>query len=208
MNFNFETISERSLLNCHCKGVHSFVLNEREGKLDRLYLTSVDHELWLTDLKHIERSPKAIAFHPHRRSLMLSVIKGSLYNAYIDVLDGESQGLPITAWNYVSKIDGEGKFEREGSNCYTNLSVKCLTEGSSEFMNAKKVHTVWAEKGEIVAWLIQEGEEDSAYDSRCFSNANLEEFVWKGLYVKPTVEQTREILSPYLTILDGKILRK
>lgn len=211
MSFDFKTITEKSLLNCHCKGVHSFVLNEREnGKLDRLYLTTPDHELWMTDLRRdVDSSTKSIAFHPHRRNLRISVIKGKLYNAYINILEkGNLHGVPIKAWNYVSKIDGEGKFERGGTIYYDNLSINWLTEGSSEYLHAKKVHTVWAEKGEVVAWLIQEEDEDKTYDSRCFSSANLEEFDWKGLYIKPTIEQTREMLTPYITQLDGKILRK
>jgi hypothetical protein len=201
MNFDFKSISERSLLNCHCKGVHSFVISENDGKLKRLYLTTKDHELWMTDLM-LERSPKSIAFHPHRRDITLNVIEGLLFNAYIDVLPkGDRRGDPINAWEYVSKIDGSGSFKYSDRYYYDNSRINVIQPGEKEFMVARKIHTVWVRPGEVAAWLIQEGEADKFYQGLCYSNANLEDFVWKDLYVKPTVEQTEKMLTPYLNHL-------
>ena len=197
MKYNFELISEKSLLNCHCKGVHSFVLDEKNGMLTRMYITMPDHELWLTDLKLEERSPKSISFHPHRRDIIVNVIKGNLYNAYIKISkDGDGEN--IKSWNYISKIDGEGKFERGVEHVYKNLEIQCLQEGSIEYIKAEKIHTVWVKKGETVAWLIKEKEENKKYNGLCYSNANLEEFVWEGLYIKPTALETEKILTPYI----------
>lgn len=199
MNYNFKDISEKSLLNCHCKGVHSFVLDEKDGMLTRLYMTTSDHELWLTDINLKDRSPKCISFHPHRRNITIKVIKGTLYNAYINISEyNNGKSKPIKSWKYVSKIDGEGKFEKNSQHFYDDIDIQILKENCVEYLEAKKIHTVWVEKGESVAWLIEEKEEDQNYDNLCYNNANLEEFDWDGLYIKPTIIETKKLLLPYI----------
>lgn len=184
--FDFQQIADRSILNCHCKGVHSFVLQERDNMLDRVYVATERHELWKKD---------SIAFHTHRRNLSLTVLQGELFNAYIDLA---KEGISIPAWKYVSKIDGEGSFERDETVHYTNYRFRKMSIGDTESMDAKMIHTVWSEQHKPCVWLIREGKLDKNYDSTCYSHANLDQFDWASLYQKPTVQEVVSFLEPYL----------
>jgi hypothetical protein len=183
---NSHEILEKSLKNCHCKGLHSIVFLEAKGKTIRLYITDKDHELhW-----------PSLAFHPHHCNLTLHMIKGFMINTIVG--EGNKNIVHLDKYLYHSHItEGQMKFELLKKNDPLSiLSNTRLNKGDSIFLDAKTIHTVECEVGAVNAWLVYEGKEDENYKPFCWSNKNLNEIPTTGLYEK---FKDMEEINNYLT---------
>jgi hypothetical protein len=170
---NKKEILERSLKNCHCKGLHSIVLLESKGKTIRLYFTDKEHEL----------HGSSLALHPHHCNLTIHMIKGSMTNCI--VVEDYLGWLVLDKYLYHSHItEGQMKFEFIKKDFLTVVCQTNLVKGNSIHLDAKDIHTVICEKGTVNAWMVYEGEEDETYKPYCWSSSDLNKIPTEGLYEK------------------------
>src|SRR6478752_10393471 len=85
-----EEIVNKSLLHCHCKGLHSIMLLESPGKTIRLFISTPQSEMYknLPETFNYEKATgeslfhskkMSIAFHPHHCNVTLHVINGCIF---------------------------------------------------------------------------------------------------------------------------------
>lgn len=185
-----ELITNRSILNCHCKGVHSIMLIEKPEHTIRLFVADTDHELWNN---YEIGSQMTVAYHPHHCDITIEVVKGELLNKVIDESDG---GVFLTKFLYRSKIkEDEIKFEEISKTYVTDVSIKNIAAGESIFLPANAIHTVACEKGKLTAWFVYEGKEDSNYVPYCYSLADLNKSDFSSLYQTPMKHQIEHLLK-------------
>lgn len=190
---NIEEILNRSLLDCHVKGLHSIMLLECPEKTIRLYVATKEHELY-KNLPENAANGLSIAFHPHHCNLTLHVVKGEILNWVAEVGEGK-RGKALSKWKYQSAIkEGETRFKHIGYEKIDTVDYQWLKTGECSMMKANEIHTVGVGKGEVAAWLVYEGLENREYNPYCWSNTALDKEDFKGLYNKPTLEQIIDLL--------------
>lgn len=137
-----------SRLNCHIKGLHSIVLENNEGKLTRLFITTPKHHMWKN--KDVNLS-LALGVHSHRYHLQLIEVHGEAMNIIYNHCNPEF-GTEVDEYRFYSCDDVKylGKaYLRE------YMSVPII----NEYMNSNELHTVNVRKGETASWLVIEGTE-------------------------------------------------
>lgn len=191
---NFDEILQRSLLNCHVKGLHSIMLSEHKGATIRLYVADTNHELYVNNEFDILTHDLSIAFHPHHCNLTLECVKGQFLNWEVKESD---KGIKLNKFLYHSAIiEGKTHFELIDENSHIEtLKNRFVNKGECVMMKAEELHTVAVEKGKVAAWLVYEGKEDEKYSSYCWSNADLTNQDFSGLYGKPTKEDIFSLLK-------------
>lgn len=190
---SLEDVADRSLFNCHAKGLHSIVLDPNPKAMVRMFYTSPDHEMWRNDA--LLNETLSIAIHSHHCSLELVPVLGSFVNVTTE-LDPENGTLELNSYKWTSHINtGNGGFEANGSVKLKPLVSREYSRGLVASMEAYEFHTVYVEKGVEAAWLVFEGDEDPEYNSSSFSNDNLEKFSTDGFYLKMSVEDVERILG-------------
>lgn len=192
---NMDEILSRSLLHCHCKGLHSIMLLESPGKTIRLYVHEPTGDMRLNFPHEVDSggSSMSISFHPHHCDLTLHCVKGKFMNWEVKP---STWGRIYKKYKYHSKInEGELQFEPLGDQCLINVSRNFYHPGQSVFLPAGSIHTVACFPGELSAWLVYEGKEDPDYQSLCWSNADLNQQDFSGLYVKPTHDEIISLLK-------------
>lgn len=183
---NREEIINKSLMNCHVKGLHSIILLESPGKTIRLYITDKDHELY---------TKKALSFHPHHCNLTLECIEG-LFSNWIIRKDDVVGATSIPRFIYKSAIlEEEGGFIMDGVDKFVIYHPKFVYKGESVFMKSTDIHSVSIPEGMISAWLVYEGIEDSSYKSYAWSKKDLRNETFEGLYVKPNANDIYQLLK-------------
>lgn len=189
---HWDEIVAKSILNCHCKGVHSIMLLEHPEKTIRLFVADADHQLGANVPESYSDNNMTVAFHPHHCNLTLHCIKGSFYNW---VVEESEVGPYYKKFQYHSQIKECGiRFERLGSCALKKISDKWVEEGGSVFMPAKTIHTVACIPGKISAWLVYEGKEDKDYVPYCYSNYDVNNGDFSELYKTPTSADVEQIL--------------
>lgn len=190
---NLEEIKKKSLLNCHCIGLHSIMLLEAPGKTIRLYITEENHQLYKNGMDYINE--QSIAYHPHHCNLTIHCVYGSLVN--ITVQESHNDNAPLfNKYLYKSEIsDGEMKFHPQGEARIEHLGFKTVGKGESITMKAKDIHTVFCSKGTINAWLVYEGKEDETYNPICYTKKDLNNESSEGLYIPMNENQIRTLLK-------------
>lgn len=193
---NMDEIVSKSLLNCHLIGLHSIMLLESPQKTIRLYFADYNHDMW----KNYDGYPKtnmSLAFHPHHCNLTLHCILGRIWQWRIKeeiALEGCEQY--IDKYIYKSQINtGKGGFELSSKTQIKTVSTKWVYKDDFDMMNAREIHTVAVENGQLAAWLVYEGMEDEGYNSVAYSWRDLSNFNTDGLYQKPTKEDVISILQ-------------
>lgn len=180
---NLDEILNKSLLNCHCIGLHSIMLLECPGKTIRLYVADANHELWRNDRVGFLDGSATIGFHAHHCNITLSVVHGEIGNDQIQ--KSEIGDYCYEVFRYQSAItNGAGGFERIGTQWFKPGIATRIKKGGNVFLSAQDIHTVWVKKGETAAWLVFEGMEDSEYDPFTYSSADLESQPLDDLYKK------------------------
>lgn len=197
---NIQDIAESSYLNCHTKGVHSFMLVDYPGRSIRVFYATTDHELWRNEdalLKVKNGHKMSVGLHPHHRHLTLEVIYGGLKNIIACEDKYTAHPVLLDHFEYESHIlDGQMKFIKKRENVgFVLCSNQYLDKGKSVFLDAGQLHTIAIEKGKACAWLVFEGDEDHGYINQCFSNDDLENASTEGLYIRPTEDETKDYLA-------------
>lgn len=158
-----DEITAKSILNCHCRGVHSIMLIEKPEQTIRLYVADWPNDLYKN---YSFRDEMSVAFHAHHCDLTIHVLKGELRNR---VAKESEQGTILSKFIYHSKIkDDDIKFEKIGDVSVSVIKDLDLLPYQSVFMPADTIHTVASPIGIITAWFVYEGKEDPNYKPYCF----------------------------------------
>lgn len=152
-------IIEKSLINCHIKGLHSIILSE--NPIRRIFFTTPDHEL---------RNSNSIAIHPHHCDIALVPMWGKVYNIRWNIHFTKLNTPDMRKeYLYQSKIlSGEGKFIETGRKGDMRIASKLLLDEVPEHLHSSVLHTIYTEQ-DRAAWLVLEGQEDKSYLPVCYS---------------------------------------
>jgi hypothetical protein len=186
-------ILSKSLTNCHCGGVDSIVFGEHNDKLIRMFVAHPNHTLY----QNAWDSPEwSVAFHGHRRDILLECVLGRVWNLTANLEIGNSPGIEIGCYEHTSKIvDGECRFKLLGDYKITPQSTKLLSLKDRLDLGGEILHTIYVERGKTAAWMVYEGDENSMYDKWCYSNVNLSTFDSSQLYQPMTKERLSDNLK-------------
>lgn len=178
----------QDLINCHCVGVDSIILNE--NPIIRLFIANPNHELWRNDTHEW-----SVALHAHHCDITIVPILGFIYNKI-----ETSYGIPtiLNEYQYESFIKGCGSFKSTFNNRSFRLRSELLTRSIK--MGATDRHTIIVNKGHSASWIIIEGQENYNYNSNCYSNVDLTKFSFEGLY-QPMSKEYRENKLKELSML-------
>ncbi len=207
---NIDEIVSKSLLNCHCIGLHSIMLLDSPGKTIRLFIGMPNNELCKNLPEDFGNRNMSIAFHPHHCNLTLHCVKGRILNW---VVRETQAGTSVTKYKYHSKIkEGDLSFEVIGPAKLSTTKCRWINEGESSIMDAKDIHTVACDPETLSAWLVYEGIEDPNYSSFCWSNTDLNNKDITGLYLQPSKNEIIHLLKMVglidVTLPDKKIKKK
>lgn len=194
---NREEILSKSLLDCHANGLHSIMLSDSPQNRIRLYISMPDSEL-ASNNPYDDFVDPPISYHPHHCDLTLYCVYGVLMNNVITGLLGNHNHdrTPLTRWEYQSKINtGDIKFKHAGNYWMFHERLDYLTVGKSVFLPAYSIHTVLTAAGQLTAWFVFEGQEDLNYEPFAYSNRDLANQDFTGLYNKPSEEDVYELLK-------------
>jgi hypothetical protein len=184
---NKELVLSKSRMDCHVKGLHSLVLEEKEdGTLVRMYLTAPDHELYLN---YGTTPAMTLAIHGHHCSMEFVGVYGQATNVrYTTALPPDTPSFSlVNGWWYSSALtEGKPGFRKLGT--FTLRRTKDEFMSQNPVMRADELHTVCVDKGNIAAWLVVE-KPDTTHKGEgfCFSNADLSKFDFAAHY-KPVSE--------------------
>lgn len=193
------TIVQKSLFNCHTKGLHSIMLLESPEQTIRLYYASEDSEMY-RNYPHGNKQT-SIAAHPHHCNITMHIIKGPVTNILYDkvrwVQGGMKPQVDLIPHRYISAIKnkGTGKFEHKGAPVTFTFSAMVLDVDDYLSLTANQIHSVACPYGISTAWLIYEGKEDSGYEPIAYARHLLNDEDFSGLYIKPTRQQVCDILN-------------
>ncbi len=190
---NLDEIVSKSILNCHCKGLHSIMLLEAPEKTIRLFVAVRGNEMYKNFYTDNNKVSTSIAFHPHHCNLTLHCIKGRFVNW---TMKPSKDGYLMTKYFYRSKIkDGDMAFTSIGKEYLKTDKYSWISEGDSVQMNSNTIHTVACFENSFTAWLVYEGKEDNNYIPFCWTNSNPNTQDSEGLYTKPNIEQIQYLLT-------------
>lgn len=187
-------VVEKSLKNCHTVGLYSIVLDDKDGRLMRLFLADISHDLYLNQSLSASMS---VGFHSHSRDLTLVRLQGKVYNVEAFAYPpncGLSMTHKCNRFLYESKIKGnEGGFTKAGR---VDLTVSLPKLFDTLHLKAKDLHTIYMEQYEKAAWLVLEGEEDKTYEAFTYSNRPLNNLKFdSSLYMPMSYEEVGHVLE-------------
>jgi hypothetical protein len=186
MNYDLELALQKSYKNCHAKGLHSIVLNQSpNGELTRFYYTTSDHCLEQNLIPEVKTS---LAIHSHRFDLKFTTLRGEMINVtYRFPTENEFVESDIfTAWKFQSQIlTGRGSFlKQEHPQKLLFVDAHAICEKKSIKMKATELHTVGVFQGHKAAWLVEETNFNPHHNDICYTNNDMENFNFDGLYQK------------------------
>lgn len=191
---NLEEVLSKSLMNCHCIGLHSIMLSDVPGRRIRLFIADDNHEMWKNHFT--EDEPMSVGFHAHHCDLTLDVIYGEITNWVISevLIERDKFRQPLAldpgllnAYRYTSAITtGEMEIQEVG----VSFAFKCekyitYAQYGAAFMKANEIHTVYVEADKIAAWMVYEGKEDPDYIPYIYSTSKPEVLPSGYLYYQP-----------------------
>lgn len=195
-----ESVASKSYLNCHVRGVHSLMLIDHPGQRVRMFVATPEHEMWRNTPRYAGVT-MSLGYHAHHCNLTIHAARGIVANVtpkpgWYQV--GNARGLG--SYRYKSKIldESAGSFERLLPAKIVEGVANIMYQGDTVFMTAQELHTVWVPKHQPAAWFVYEGKEDPAYDPITYSDEDLTKFDFTGMYVRPTVEQVKQLVSQYV----------
>lgn len=195
-----ELLLEKSLLHCHCHGVHSLVLHEEDGYLTRMFVTDNDHVLWKNGCGQTYKGwkPLTIAIHPHHCDIEIEIVNGFVWNAEFSVKRHtcrNKEEVKLNAFKWNTAIGGEGYFDLVGTETLIMNKFRTMFLGQKYYMCSNELHTVYVTPTQNAAWIIRESPATRGYDRTVYSNQDLQTWTPKGLYIKPTVNEIRDVLK-------------
>lgn len=193
---NLTEIAAKSLLDCHVRGLHSIMLLDSPEQRVRLFVATERHELY----KNSSTSLGSLAAHAHHCNLTLHCVRGMFKQIeYYQNLRGS-----FKAYRYQSALlTGVGGFKREHDGAAVSLNrAYWVRAGESIRLPASLVHSVYVPAHTPAAWLVYEGKEDPSYASLSYSDQDLEQAKFQGLYGKMTEAQVISLLQ-FADLLSG-----
>lgn len=186
MKYDLDLALKRSYKNCHAKGLHSIVLNQSaNGELTRFYYTTSDHFLEQNLIPEVKTT---IAIHSHRFDLKFTTLRGEMINVtYRFPLENElAESTIFAAWKFQSQIlTGQGSFLKQERPQKLLFQDACaLSEKHSIVMKSTDLHTVGVYQGQIAAWMVEETNFNPHHNDICYTNNDMENFSFDGLYQK------------------------
>lgn len=191
-------IIEKSIMNCHVRGLHSIMLLDSPEKLIRLFIADIGNEMYFNKRDNFSKMPMSLGFHPHHCDLTLYCIKGDFTNWTVtdNVKADDDLKFPIKKYLYTSQVTGGATgFQKIEDTFLKTNKIAIVLEGQSVYLSAKTIHTVSCEPNKVTAWLVFEGKEDPNYKPYCWSNADLDKADFSDLYQKPTVYDIQRLLN-------------
>jgi hypothetical protein len=172
-------IMEASFANCHSKGVYS--INFLSSRV-RLFLTDYENNLHLN--QKLNSSDMSVGYHPHHCDIAIKVIRGSLGNRIVKEIEikefEEFFGDTVfnsLKWEYQSKIlTGESKMKLIKEVLLKVERDEIIYKGELVRLPASKIHTVYTNYRDKVAWFVFEGKESPTNIPYVYSNADLSKF--------------------------------
>lgn len=134
----------KTRFDCHVKGLHSIPIDEKDGKLTRIFFTTSDHTMYNNGML----SDMSLGAHNHRYNIRLEGLFGNPLNIMIQPNAGS--GCILHSFKYQ---DGE-KMAYQG---ITQARIESVEKIGDIFMPAHQVHTVYVPQYEKAAWLVEEG---------------------------------------------------
>ena len=186
-------IAAQSLLDCHVRGLHSIMFLDTPEQRVRLFVATEHHELW----KNTARALGSLAAHPHHCAITLHCVKGHMVNLEYAIVE-PGEGGPFKPYRYTSGLlnGQQAGFKRaEGRGDAVFNDARMLGEGNAIYLSANLIHSVQLEKGRVTAWFVYEGKEDPLYSSLSYSDQNLEQADFEGLYGKMDEAQVLGLLQ-------------
>lgn len=195
---NREEILGKSLLDCHAKGLHSIMLSDTPRNRIRLYVSMPDSEIaTIKPMEDFMNPP--LSYHPHHCDLTLYCVHGVLMNNVITGVMGSKDtgnSLPLIRWEYKSKINtGAIEFKCDAPYLMFHDGLEFITTGKSLFLTSDSMHSVLTYYGQLTAWFVFEGKEDENYQPFAYSNRDLANQDFSGLYNKPSSGDVYELLK-------------
>jgi hypothetical protein len=139
-----------SRFDCHIKGLHSIVLANDDGKLTRIFMTTVDHEMYQN--LNIANMDMSLGVHTHRYPIMIEGVCGVAVNAaFEETIVG--CGLPVKKYFYKDK----DKFSFIRDTALVHNGLQAILPETKLFLDETELHTVYVPKGSKSAWLVTEG---------------------------------------------------
>ncbi len=190
-NLDYKWVASKSIRNCHALGVDSLLFRDTPGAMIRAFVCRPEHELWL-NCPTLD-FPFSVGLHPHHCDVTLAPIYGSAYNVTHRPGFGNTM---LQAFEYESEITGKGgKFTRLGFSRGFNLQKTLIDHPVA--MKAREIHTIFVPKDEGAAWFVLEGAENPNYRSVTYSNCDLEQATFDGLYQPMTAEEVEQIVNKF-----------
>lgn len=182
ISVNRELIEKTALGNCHCRGLNSFVINEKP-KI-RLFIAEENCELF----NKFDRMDPVIPIHPHKYDDLFYQLEGTMINHIYEVSD---DGIEFKKYRYV-RLSDDPNIHIE--NCGTKR-LKYLG-GQHDLIKIKSttLHTA-SLIGDRCSWLVIETIEDKDFKPFAY-HQNL---VKRNELYKP-IKNPYEYLNSYLNI--------
>jgi hypothetical protein len=181
-------IANKSLLDCHVRGLHSIMLLDTPEQRVRLFVATERHELW----RNTAESLGSIAAHPHHCNITLHCIQGAFVNLEY-AISKTGKYLPYIYRSAL--LNGTGGFTKSQRNGPVALiGQRAVGVGDSLALPAYHIHSVSVPPGQRAAWFVYEGKEDAQYSSLSYSDQDLEQADFQGLYGKMDEQQVISLL--------------
>lgn len=148
-NTNRELVKNTAIRDCHCLGLHSFIINEKPRI--RLYIAEDDSELHRTGYA----SP--IPIHAHKYDDMFQVINGSVIHYIYE--QGDARDCKYKAYLYARVKEKDSTPILIGDKFLRQTDI---IQKKSFVMPASTLHTVRL-KGNNVMWMITELAQDLGF---------------------------------------------
>lgn len=195
---NMEEIVKSSYINCHVHGLHSIMIVDKPGSRVRMYVAESGCALKDCTPDKIKFGGKLpLGFHAHHCALTFEIVKGVLNNwiVFPSSFGGNYKG--FNSYRFKSPILEEtGGFDLVGKDLFMITDkVERLYEGHITRMEADQIHTVSIDETKITSWIVYEGKENPDFQNLTFSNIDLLNGHFEGLYIKPDADDIMRIIK-------------
>lgn len=190
-------VAYNALRDCHVAGMASIVLHDEPGNRVRVFVTNGAHGLhwnrpsvWLGAPKHARFS---LGVHPHHCDIRLIHLFGEVHNDLYAVVPHRNG--PFEKYAFQSAINtGSGSLVPTGTRADLHMVRTDALASKPVAMKAHELHSVYVPNGERAAWMVVEGEEDTGFDSSCWSNTD-RTFDFSNLYQPMDAPSVAKVLT-------------
>lgn len=191
-----DIILEKSLIDCHCKGLDSLVLKDGPGMI-RMFIARPEHELWRNNPGTFGYN-FSVGLHRHHCDITLMPVLGEVYNVMpaTNIHDSLTSAVRMRSYRYTSHIldsDKAGFDPIEEEGILMPLGMHRLL--APWFMKATQLHSIYVPHHQTAAWFVWEGQENRNHNSLVYSNDDLTQFDFSGMDRPMEMGRLREDLA-------------